>query len=126
MATTSVAATGGVGSLGQDDFLKLLVTQLQHQDPLDPVKDTDFIAQLAQFSTLQGVQTLNASFDQVLKAQELSGGTDLMGKTVSYAADASAALQTGKVSGVQVQDGKVMLQVGGSTVPLDSVRSVSS
>lgn len=49
----NVKDTGGLQSLGKDDFLQLLVTKLQHQDPLDPQSDEDFIAQLAQFSSLE-------------------------------------------------------------------------
>ena len=122
MATDGVSALGGTGSLGQSDFLKLLVTQLQNQNPLDPVKDTEFISQLAQFSSLQGIQTLNASFDQTLKLQQLTGGADLIGRTVRFTTNGSAS--SGQVAGLQVQDGKVLLQVGGSSVPLDSVSGV--
>lgn len=116
-------ATNNVTSLGQNDFLTLLVTQLKNQDPLSPVSDTEFISQLAQFSSLQGIQTLNANFDQTLKLQQLTGGADLIGRTVQYATNGSAA-GSGKVSGLAVQDGKVLLQVGGSSVPLDSVNGV--
>ena len=122
MATDGVSALGGTGSLGQSDFLKLLVTQLQNQNPLDPVKDTEFISQLAQFSSLQGIQTLNASFDQTLKLQQLTGGSDLIGRTVGYTANGSTS--TGKVSGLQVQNGSVLLQIGSASVPLDSVSGV--
>ena len=122
MATGGVSALGGAGGLGQNDFLKLLVTQLQNQNPLDPVSDTQFISQFAQFSSLQGIQTLNASFDQTLKLQQLTGGADLIGRTVQFATNGTAG--TGKVSGLQVQNGSVLLQVGGKSVPLDSVGGV--
>ena len=122
MATDGVSALGGAGGLGQNDFLKLLVTQLQNQNPLEPVSDTQFISQLAQFSSLQGIQTLNASFDQTLKLQQLTGGADLIGRTVQFTTNGTAG--TGKVSGLQVQNGSVLLQVGGKSVPLDSVGGV--
>jgi flagellar basal-body rod modification protein FlgD len=51
-------ATGSLQSLGKDDFLQLLVTKLQYQDPLEPMKDEDFIAQLAQFSTLEQMNNI--------------------------------------------------------------------
>lgn len=58
--TTSTAASGppGVKSLGQDAFLKLLVTQLRHQDPTKPLADSEFIAQLATFSSLEQLTSI--------------------------------------------------------------------
>jgi flagellar basal-body rod modification protein FlgD len=118
VATASISSLGDQ-TLSQADLLKLLVTQLQNQDPLEPVKDTDFIGQMAQFSTLQGVETLNTSFDQTLKLQQLTGGSDLIGKTVSYGNNSS-----GKVTGLTVQGGSVQLQIGSNSIALDNVTGV--
>lgn len=54
-----LAPKGKANELGKDAFLKLLTTQLAHQDPFDPVKDTEFVAQLAQFSSLEQMSSLN-------------------------------------------------------------------
>ena len=67
---TEVGATGTTSltdrsELGQDAFLKLLVTQLQHQDPLNPIEDTAFIAQLAQFSSLEKLTEMAASLERI-------------------------------------------------------------
>ena len=66
-ATAGTGTTSVVGrtELGQDTFLKLLVTQLQHQDPLDPMDDTEFIAQLAQFSSLEKLTEMAASLERI-------------------------------------------------------------
>jgi flagellar basal-body rod modification protein FlgD len=55
-------------TLGQDAFLKLLLTQLQHQDPTQPMKDTEFIAQLAQFSQLEKLTDISQSMKQLTTA----------------------------------------------------------
>lgn len=58
--------------LGQNAFLQLLVTQLQHQDPLQPQDDTQFLAQLAQFTSLEQLTNINTSLQQLVT---LAGGT---------------------------------------------------
>jgi flagellar basal-body rod modification protein FlgD len=57
----------GTDGLGRDAFLNLLVTQLQHQDPTAPMADAEFIAQLAQFSSLEQLQQMNQSLAQIAK-----------------------------------------------------------
>ncbi|CDH43775.1 flagellar hook capping FlgD N-terminal domain-containing protein [Candidatus Contendibacter odensensis] len=77
-ATNSAAATTGQTNattasskptMGQDDFFKLMIAQLQNQDPTKPVDGQQQLAQLAQFSTLQSIQNLQVSFDKL--AEEL-------------------------------------------------------
>lgn len=69
-ATTAsvLARSGGTQTLGKDDFLKLLVTQLQNQDPLNPSDPTEFTAQLAQFSSLEQLFSVNASLERMAAA----------------------------------------------------------
>lgn len=70
-------------TMGKDAFLKLLVTQLQNQDPLNPTDNTEFVAQLAQFSSLEGIQNLNNSFGSMkggIDALSQFGSTSLIGK----------------------------------------------
>ena len=79
--------------LGQADFLKLMTTQFQNQDPFEPMDNGDFLGQLAQFSTVSGIDSLNTSFsgladsmqdDQVLQAASLVGHTVLAETDVSF------------------------------------------
>ncbi len=72
-------------SLGQADFLQLLITQLKNQDPLSPMDNTAFVAQLAQFSTVQGVEDLNKNFvsmNNSLKSNQAIQASALVGHTV--------------------------------------------
>jgi flagellar basal-body rod modification protein FlgD len=111
-------------SINQDQFLQLLVAQLQNQDPLTPTDSTTFITQLAQFTQLEQTQRQTATFDQVLKLQQLTSGSALIGKTVEYTPTNGSA-QTGVVSAAAIQpDGSVALSIGGVAVPLDQVTQV--
>ena len=72
-------------TLDKDAFLRLLVTQLQHQDPMSPMDDTQFISQLAQFSSLEQMQGLNTGFDGLSKSSVATQAFALIGRTVDYA-----------------------------------------
>lgn len=89
------------GGLGQDAFLELMLTQIQHQDPLNPMESGDFLSQMAQFGTVNGITELNSSFaslagslqsNQALQASTMVGNTVLIpGNQVSLNADGSAS-----------------------------------
>jgi flagellar basal-body rod modification protein FlgD len=117
-------ATSGISGVGQDVFLKLLITQLQNQDPLNPVSDKDFIAQMASLNTVQGINNLNATFTEVLKLQQLTNGASLIGKTVDFK-DSDGNPTSGTVDSLKVDNGQFVLDVGGASVGLDQVTSVS-
>jgi flagellar basal-body rod modification protein FlgD len=70
------------GGLDQNDFLKILITQLQHQDPTSPVEDKDFIAQMAQFSSLEQITNMNSGFQKMSGLLSSSEAAQVLGKTV--------------------------------------------
>ena len=109
--------------LGKDEFLKILIVQLQNQDPLNPMEDKDFIAQMAQFSTLEQIQNLGRDF-QSLKAM------NLVGKMVYGEIDIENSSQVipvlGRVGSVTYSDGKMYLQVGDYTLSMDELFTVFS
>ena len=111
-------------TLGQADFLKLLVAQLSAQDPLNPVSNTDFAAQMAQFSTLQATQTMQTDLAGVQANLALLEAGSLLGKTVSLTCSDGRTV-TGSVSAVQYQSGKPSLMVNGQSYDLSQVTSVS-
>jgi len=81
----ATAAAGKTEELGQDDFLNLLIAQLQAQDPLNPLKSAEFTAQLAQFNSLEKLIDVNTHLEELKAAQLFSGNAqfvDYIGKTV--------------------------------------------
>ncbi len=122
MAVSSVS-----NEMGRDQFLQLLVAQLKNQDPLDPVKNEDFLAQLAQFSTLEGMQQLNTSFSDLLALQQLTEGANLIGKMVTFQADGSSVSQQQVVERVSVQNGKlVLVTTDGTSVPIANIQGLAA
>lgn len=92
MAISTVASTAAVTSaslqnnkLGVDDFLKVLLTQLTFQDPLKPIDNQQFMAQMAQFTSLEQTQQLNTKLDQLVNNQAALQSVGLIGKTVDIA-----------------------------------------
>ena len=113
-------------SLGKDDFLKLLVMQLKNQDPLEPMKNEQFVAQLAQFNSLEQMINLNKSFESMFGLQQLSYASSFIGKLVAYA-DADGNPQTGLVQEVGLDKGKPMLNLGnGVLISPDDVVAVAN
>lgn len=106
-------------ALTQADFLQLLVTQMTSQDPLNPVSDTDFAAQLAQFSSLQESTAMAGNMSS-LQAQSL------IGLTVNVASATNSTQQTtGVVSGVDVSSGTPQIVVNGQPFALNQITSIA-
>ena len=113
-------------TLGQADFLTLLVAQLSSQDPMNPVSNTDFAAQMAQFSTLQTTQTMQTNMAAVQAGVAVLAATptSLLGKTVNLQT-ADGQTVTGVVSSVQYQSGTPTIMVNGQAYSLTQVTSIS-
>lgn len=109
-----------------NEFMQLLTVQLQHQNPLEPVKQENFIAQLAQFSTLEGIERLNTSFENILKLQEISQGFDLVGKEIRYVNPETNDISTGTVSEFYVDNGNVMLIVNNQTISVELIAGIKN
>ena len=103
--------------LGKDDFLQLLVTQLQHQDPLAPMEDKDFIAQMAQFTSLEQMKNMN-------NAVQITQATSYIGKQVTWA-DSQGTEQTGIVTAIRIVNSEPKVMIGEESIELKKIMSVT-
>lgn len=118
-ATTTSGTTKSKtnNELGKDDFLQLLVTQLQHQDPLAPMEDKDFIAQMAQFTSLEQMKNMN-------NAVQITQATSYIGKQVTWA-DSQGTEQTGIVTAIRIVNSEPKVMIGEESIELKKIMSVT-
>lgn len=114
MAISSSAAVGAgtpaqSSNIGIQDFLKILTSQLNNQDPLKPVDNQEFVAQIAQFATLEQSRQLNVKIDDLLTVQSSVQSVGLLGKTVDV--NQNGFIVSGKVTALDVSSGSPMLTV---------------
>ncbi len=90
-------------TLGQEDLFEILLTQLNYQDPLKPMDNQEFIAQLAQFTALEQARATNEKLDQMLQAESVGQAISLLGKNVQVQLESST--EVGKVASIVFNDG---------------------
>jgi len=121
--STTAASTRNTSEMGKDQFLQLLVTQLKYQNPLEPMDDKEFVAQMAQFSSLEQMQNMNTTFSS-MKA------FNLMGKTVSASIKDDETGEVNVVNGlvekVKIESGKSYVQVNGEDIPVDNITDITN
>ncbi len=114
----------------QMDYMKLLITQLQNQNPLEPLDNNEMATQLAQFSQLQQLESMNESFADVLATTELSYANSLLGKEVTFMSKTETGatdITSGVVEHVYNNiDGEILLGIGNHTLSLEDVISVNN
>jgi flagellar basal-body rod modification protein FlgD len=107
--------------LGKDDFLKLLITQLQNQDPTSPMENTEFISQMAQFSSLEQMTNMSSSFAKMAAFINSSEATATLGKTVEL--DIGDTSVQGVVEGATRGENPQIL-VNGMYYSMDKIKAV--
>jgi flagellar basal-body rod modification protein FlgD len=114
--------------LGKDDFLKLLTTQLQNQDPMNPMEDMDFIGQMAQFSSLEQMLNLGKSVETIANNQNANSISQAMlylGTTITAKTPEMEEAVTGVVEMVGFDSGVPYLKVGNDAFTLSDIQLVS-
>ncbi len=105
------------GNLDKDAFLQLLVAQMQYQDPLEPTDNTQYVSQLASFSSLEQMQNMSSSLESMSAASDLQRASLLVGQFATVDTDGQGSYLTGKVDSVEFKDGEAKLSIGGKTYP---------
>ncbi len=116
---------GEKNALGKESFLKLLVTELRHQDPTKPMEDKEFIAQMAQFSSLEQMSNMNKEIKNLLGSSRASEAYGILGKEVDTFDSIKKTRVSGIVSSVFYKGEELMLKIGSEEVPMKNVHSVS-
>ena len=126
MSTSTIASASDI----QMDYMKLLITQMQNQNPLEPLNNNEMASQLAQFSQLQQLESMNSSFAEVLGSLKHTYANSLIGKEVSFIKGTETG--TGDItSGIVEQvfndvDGEIILVVGNNALGLENIISVKN
>ncbi|MEH7112347.1 flagellar hook capping FlgD N-terminal domain-containing protein [Neobacillus niacini] len=111
--------------LGKEAFLKILVTQLQQQDPTQPQKDGEFVAQMAQLSVLEQLSNLNHSLTSYLESSNnLSQYSYVLGNKVSWKNPETNGEESGTVTGINYKNNQVYYKIGDQEILSSSIHSM--
>ena len=124
-------AVSGIGTASdlQMDYMRLLITQLQNQNPLEPLNNNEMASQLAQFSQLQQLESMNSTFAQVLAIANDSYANSLIGKEVSFLGETAVGtidILSGVVEQVYKEGGENFLIVGDYVLGLKDIITVKN
>jgi len=141
MSTTSIAATSTVAAgtivyeganknagrttLTSADFMKLMTAQLSAQDPMNPMKDTEFISQMANFTSLENSRTLSESFKSFTTQQSLAAASNFMGRYVTVK-DATQGSISGIVDSVVLSGTTPSVVIGGKSYATDLITAIGT
>ncbi len=124
---TAASSLAGMSGMDGSDFMLLLLAQLQNQNPLEPLNDRDMMTQFTQLVSLQELQKISAALENLDSAlrdrNQLAEATSLIGKMVEYPTTQGSSL-SGKVTGVSLVNGEIILWLGEKQIPLSSITSV--
>lgn len=120
-----------VKTLGKDEFLKLLITELQNQDPTNPMQDREFISQMAQFSSLEQMLNMNKNMENFLNNLFFNSSFDILGKNVELEDSSSLESENGShrivkgiVESVTKNGNDIFVRVNGEQYPITTIYKV--
>jgi flagellar basal-body rod modification protein FlgD len=124
-ATAAQDRNDALRDLDMDQFLKLMITELQNQDPLNPLENAEILQQISQIREIGATGRLTETLESVLLGQNLTSATSMIGKTVKALSD-DAKEVSGLVDRVTVTEGEPRLHIGDKAIRLKNVKEVLS
>jgi flagellar basal-body rod modification protein FlgD len=116
-------AGAAASSVDSNQFMALLMAQLTHQNPLEPLKDSEMLSQFAQLNSVQELSNIRTLMTQSASANQTGYAASLIGKSIRAALSDGSSLQ-GIVSGISIESGKVFVQVGDKQALLSDVTEI--
>jgi flagellar basal-body rod modification protein FlgD len=124
-STQNSTAANAFGSLNINDFINLMVTGLQNQDPTNPTDTTTLMQQVSEIGSIESTQNLSTTLQSVALGQSVATAGNLIGRNVT-GLDSTGKSVTGVVSSVSVSNGNTTLNVGSSAIPLANVTTIQA
>ena len=112
--------SNGLNEVNQEDFFKLLTVELSSQDPLEPKKDSEFLSQVMQISSLEQARAMQSDLAAMRLEQQITQANGMLGREVDFGESLD-----GKVSAVKFQDGRPMIEVDGELYDLQELLSIN-
>lgn len=128
-ATSAVSSTGGVAesnaskTLSSDEFLKILLAEVQNQNPMEPMKNHELLNQMTSIQSLEATNSLSDTIQTMMQQQQILGAGALIGNWVSGLSLGDGRV-SGTIDGVRIQGSDVNLVVGDSLVPLANIEQM--
>lgn len=115
----------GFSGMTSEDFMKILIVQLQNQDPSNPMDSDQLLNQVSQMRSLQSSLELETALKGVTLSQQLNGAASLIGKTVTAVTGDDDVTVSGKVDSVVVKDGSTLLKINGQQIPIADITNIA-
>jgi flagellar basal-body rod modification protein FlgD len=122
-SSSTQATNDALNNLQMDDFLQLMITELQNQDPLSPMDNAQLLQQISQIREIAASSSMTETLQAVLFGQSISNASSLIGKEVKALNDAGDPI-TGGVEKVAIAEGEVKVYVGDHVVSLNNVSEI--
>jgi flagellar basal-body rod modification protein FlgD len=102
-----------------DQYMKLLLTQMKHQNPMDPMNNSEMLSQVAQLASLEATNNLKSGFQEIMKLVNLTGGANLVGKEIEYRSGDGTVRAT--VDAVRTTEGELHVECGEESFGLSQI-----